>query len=250
MSSPRHSSKETVAVGRRAVLHNLQNRPELNGHLVIIEKDIAATSSPSTSSDTAASNCHEFCVRLLGSKTKDLSPSSSRMNIKESNLRVIPDSAFVTTINYEGKDLVVPLTCLADRDGLGQVGLHLMYSDFLGLEAVIPALKALYGDHQCDDWTDPSEVAEVMEKVGTFGVVTTPIHDEMARANLKDDEVLIVQEKQGQIYEDMINFELVKPLKKTASVGYYGNVPLCKILFPFNADWRSEGPGALALGFQ
>jgi hypothetical protein len=215
----------SLSVGSRAVLQNLQGRPELNNQLVIVEERLKDE------------NEGRYRVRPLGSKAKDLAPSP-HMAIKAVNLRPAPDSAFLATVTYEDQDLLLPLTILADRDGLGQVGLHLMYSSFMGIKAVAPALKAFLGDFQCEDWTNEEEVEALLENAGEYGIVTTPIHDEQARANLKENEVMIVKKKHAQMYQAMIDYEIVKPLSKTASAGGWGDVPLCKILVPFDADWR------------
>jgi len=116
-----------------------------------------------------------------------------------------------------------------------------MYSTFLGIEAVVPAFKAFLGDHQCDDWTNQEEVMALLDASSEYGIVTTPIHDQVARLKLKNNEILIVEKKHKDMYRAMIEYGLIQPLQKTASCGGWGDIPLCRIIFPFDTDRRPGG---------
>jgi len=98
-------ASERLSSGSRAVLQNLQKKPELNNKLVVIETYLGDQEG-------------RYKVRPLGAEAKRLAPSTF-MSIQAANLRAAPDSAFIASVQYQGQDLLLPLTRLADRDGFG-----------------------------------------------------------------------------------------------------------------------------------
>jgi hypothetical protein len=202
-------------IGSRVVIHGLQHNNALNEHLAVVEEFLTEQ--------------ERFKVRPLGRQAKLLS-NRKFVAIRAANLKRAPPSAFLARIqSYKGTTLKVPLVCRVELDTEDQLAVRLLYDDFLGVEAVTNVVSEIEGDQQT--WTGDGDVV--------FGVVTTPIHQEFLREiELKGNEVLILQEKPAirDLYDAMVQYELLEEIETTVDAGLHGSVPLSRLRFPFQVE--------------
>ena len=210
-------------VGCRAVLVGLAKYPELNDTLVFVESHL-------TEND-------RFRVRPLGREARALAPSP-RISVKGEYLRLVHGSAFIAKIDIDGMLFDIPSICLASRDGYGRVGLHIVFATFLGVHKLVPCLKAF--EYECRDWTDVNELEAIVENAGAYCIPTSPIALEEIRQRLDDSIVMIIGSKHKDMYNAMLDFEIVKPAGITIIAGYWGMVELSKIAVSYDADQDDE----------
>lgn len=205
-------------IGSRVVIHNLRHQPALNQHLAVVEDYLQ--------------EIERYKLRPLG-RTAKLATKSKYVSIRAGNLQAAPSSAFVARIHqsYRGTRVSVPLVCQVELNHLDQqLAVRLMYSDFLGMEAVTSALKEIEGDQV--QWS--SEEGGIV-----FGVVTSPIHEEYIRGQtLEGDELLIMNEKPAirDLYDAMVEYELLQELETTVDAGFHGPLTLCRLRFPYQVE--------------
>lgn len=201
-----------LSAGGRAVIRGLQARPDLNHRLV--------------------SCVHEAgdrwkCILLPVGGTKEV------LGIKPENLQPAPPSAFLLKIpaKNEGgetkKELVVPLACSIGRDGYGNLGVRLMYSEFLGHEALIPVYQRVYGSE--DEVPDKSELHGLVDEM--FSIVTSPYQGALAR-----NECVVVRSKHEELFDSLIQYECLADTGKRVVVGMHRDPRVCKILFPYDME--------------
>jgi hypothetical protein len=215
MKSASHHLQLQFPIGSRAVIHNLQHQPALNQHLAVVEEYLVEQ--------------ERYKVRPIG-RTAKLATKSKYVSIRAGNLQAAPCSAFLARIHqsYRGTRLSIPLVCRVELGVDQQLAVRLMYSDFLGVEAVTSVLKEIEGDQI--QWSS--------EEAFVFGVVTSPIHEEYIRKPLQGDELLIMNEKPAirDLYDAMLEYELLQELETTVDAGFHGTLPLCRLRFPYQVE--------------
>jgi hypothetical protein len=213
------STAPTLCPGSRATLTGLQSKPLLNNHLVDIVKYLQ--------------DQDRFQCRPVGQAAKEAAAPTFLLAIKAYNLRLAPSSAFLVKVEVAGKRATVPLECSVALDGFGRPGIRLMFSDFLGLDVLIPALltmQVLDDEDVLDEEIVRGAIAQV-----EYDIVTSPCYDEAARAKMGAKECVIVRTKHTKEYEAMIDFGLIQDTGKRAQLGFWKDVHVCKINFPFTA---------------
>jgi hypothetical protein len=210
-----HQQPLQFPIGLRVVIQNLHHQPALNQHLAVVEEYLQ--------------EIERYKVRPIGLAAK-LAIKSKYVSIRAGNLQAAPSSAFLARIHhsYRGTRLSVPLVCRVELN-LGQLALRLMYSDFLGIETVTSALKEIEGEQV--QWSSEEGIV--------FGVVTSPIHEEYIREQpLQGDELLIMSEKPAirDLYDAMLEYELLQELETTVDAGLHGTLPLCRLRFPYQVE--------------
>ena len=204
-------------IGSRVVINNLQRQTILNGHLAIVEEYMEKEG--------------RFKVRPLGRQGK-LKTKSKFLSINGRNLRIVQPSSFVARIrSYSGRMLQLPLVCRIELDHSSEdrLAVRLMYSDWGGIEKVTAAAKEIEGDNFVYSGHESS----------AFGVVTTPFSEEDLRGqSLDGDEVLILYDKPAirDLYDAMVDYELVQELEVMVDVGLLGSFPLCRLIFPYEVE--------------
>lgn len=215
-SSKSRAIPTKLQAGGRAVLKGLQARPELNGRLV-------KTVEPVEQDGTEATRWKTY---LLGN------PSGSKddfMAIKEENLQPAPPSALLYRVAARGgqKELVIPLACSIGTDGYGGKGVRLMYSEFLGREALIPAYQRFFGGD--DETPNSEELDAILDEM--FGIVTSPYDGHLAK-----NECVVVRSKYEDLLNALIAYECLMETGKTVVVGMHRDPRVCKILFPYDIE--------------
>lgn len=212
-----HQQPLQFPIGSRVVIHNLHHQPALNQHLAVVEDYLQEV--------------ERFKVRPIGRIAK-MATKSKYVSIRAGNLQAAPCSAFLARIHdsYRGTRISVPLVCRVELNHLDQqLAVRLMYSDFLGIEAVTAALQEIEGDQV--QWSSEEEIV--------FGVVTSPINEEYIREQpLQGDELLIMPEKPAirDLYDAMLEYELLQELETTVDAGLHGPLPLCRLRFPYQVE--------------
>jgi hypothetical protein len=211
-----HQQPLQFPIGSRVVIHNLSHQPALNQHLAVVEDYLQEVG--------------RYKVRPIG-RTAKLATKSKYVSIRAGNLQAAPSSAFLARIqqSYRGTQVSVPLTCRVELNLDHQLAVRLMYSDFLGIETVTSALKEIEGDQV--HWSSEEGIV--------FGVVTSPIHEEYIREQpLEGDELLIMNEKPAirDLYDAMVEYELLQELETTVDAGLHGTLPLCRLRFPYQVE--------------
>ena len=205
-------------IGSRVLIHGLIHHTKLNDHLAVVEEYL-------TEQD-------RYKVRPIGRKAK-LATSAKYVAVQSTHLRTVPPSGFVARIQSyaTGESLRVPLICRIEWDpntNFQWFQLRLLYSDFLGVDHVTKIVQEIEGPHH--EWKSSNEVV--------FGVVSTPMEEEFIRGPLEGDELLILHEKPAirDLYDAMVEYELLQELETTVDVGLHGIVNLCRVKFPYHVD--------------
>jgi hypothetical protein len=209
------SSPFQFPIGGRVVIQDLARQTELNHHLGVVEEFLEQEV--------------RFKIRPLGRRGRTATRAKF-VSIRPVNLRLAPQSAFLARIkSYRGKTVTLPLTCRVELDNENRLAVRLMYSDFLGTART--AIQEIEGDEHQEYNTPAEETA--------FGVVTTSFVDEDLRGqSLGGDEVLIMYDKPAirDLYDAMVDYELVQELEMTVEAGLHGSVPLCRLCFPYQVE--------------
>jgi hypothetical protein len=215
------SSPFQFPIGGRVVIQDLARQTELNHHLGVVEEYLEQEV--------------RFKIRPLGRRGRRATRAKF-VSIRPINLRVAPPSAFVARIkSYRGTTVTLPLTCRVELDNENRLAVRLMYSDFLGTART--AIQEIEGDEQYPEYNTVSSSSSVEETA--FGVVTTSFVDEDLRGqSLGGDEVLILYDKPAirDLYDAMVDYELVQELEMTVEAGLHGSFPLCRLCFPYQVE--------------
>jgi hypothetical protein len=216
---PMHGSAAPLAPGTRAVLINLSGKPAFSGQLVTIVRYLVENGT--------------YEVRTLGGRTRN-GASPKVLFLGPDKIKPAPQSAFWVQMTIKGHQLRLPVSCKVQRDKIGQANVHVMLDAFAGLDQVIPAAKVILGEDHCD-WMDDGEVLAAL-KASKSQTITLDIQNKEAHAGLKRDEAFISEEKKPAIFEAMVEFELIKPTKKTVQVDLMGTLLVYKLKFPDSAQ--------------
>jgi hypothetical protein len=211
-----------IEPGSRAVLTGLQNKPELLNHRVVVVVRYL-------------NDQDRYKVKPVGKEARRIFPTP-HLAVRPANLKRIPPSAFLLdNRNPEGEGFQgnVPLECQIALDGFGKVGIRVVFSDFLGIEALKAVFKKQLG-YDDEDLADPEEAQGIIDSV-PWNIVTSPVYDQYERESLGPKEVAIARAKHTKLYDTMIDYEVIKDTStgKTASIGMWKDVHVCKILFDF-----------------
>jgi len=207
-----------LQIGGRAILKNLQARPELNGRLV-------KTLKPLQGPDAG----NRWQTYLLGDRGNHNKSAKDLLAIKADNLQPVPPSALLYKVaarNNE-KELTIPLACSIGADGYGSKGVRLMYSEFLGPEALIPTYQRFFGDE--DETPATSELMAIVDEM--FGIVTSPYN-----GPLGENECVAVRSKHEDLFDALVSFECPKDTGKTVVVGMHRDPRVCQILLPCDIE--------------
>jgi hypothetical protein len=216
------SSPFQFPIGGRVVIQDLARQTELNHHLGVVEEYLEQEV--------------RFKIRPLGRRGRRATRAKF-VSIRPMNLRLAPPSAFVARIkSYRGTTVTLPLTCRVELDNENRLAVRLMYSDFLGTAR--SAIQEIEGDEQYPEYNNTASSSSSAEETA-FGVVTTSIVDEDLRGqSLGGDEVLILYDKPAirDLYDAMVDYELVQELEMTVEAGLHGSFPLCRLCFPYQVE--------------
>ena len=133
--------------------------------------------------------------------------------------------------SFSGRTVQLPLTCRIELDHSTQnrLAVRLMYSDFLGIDKVTYAAREIEGE----------EFVYLAHESPAFGIVTTPFMEEDLRGQpVEGDEILILYDKPAirDLYDAMVDYELVQELETVVDVGLLGSFPLCRLRFPYQVE--------------
>jgi hypothetical protein len=191
----------------RAVLQGLQARPDLNNRLV-------------------------QCIKLVGERWKTRLLGQDReeaLGVKSENLKPVPPSAFFYKVpaNDREAELIVPVTCSVGLDGYGSLGVRIMYSEFMGLQSLIPVYQRFFGG---DDEIPPEEnLRAITDEM--FGMATSPYE-----YDLEDNECVVAYSKYEELIKSLFDYECLGDTGKTAVLGMHRDVRVCKISFPYTLE--------------
>lgn len=125
-----------------------------------------------------------------------------------------------------------PVRAVRRMDGYGGSGVTLLFSDHLGIEALIPYANLLFS-YCCDDEQDTREKAMWMGE-GNYPYeahVTTPVDPNVMK--LKPEEACFNTEKYGDAVKALLQHGIITDTGKRIQIGYYREkFPICRIHAP------------------
>lgn len=178
-------------------------RPELNGRLVQCIEQLAP--------DEAGRR--HWKSEILGN---DPGQRREIITIRPENVRPVPPSEAVR----------IPVACSVGIDGHGSKGVRVMYSDFMGLEGLLPTIKRFFPGN------DPAAegLLEEMTKQ-MYGIATSPYG-----GPLGDQECVVARSKHEALYNVLTSYQCLRDTGRTAVVGMHRDVRVCEILFPYDIE--------------
>jgi hypothetical protein len=202
VSSQQHQESEIhphLEAGSRAILKGLQHKLELNHHVVVVVIYLNDAQG-------------RYKVKPVGKEARNIFPTP-HLAVRPANLKWIPPSAFLldtrTKNPEEGEQgflqgTVVPLECQVALDGFGRVGIRVVFSDFLGIEALKAVFKKQLG-YDNEDLADPGEVQGIINTI-PWNIATSPVYDQYERERLGPTEVAITRNKHTKkLYDTMVD---------------------------------------------
>jgi hypothetical protein len=235
----------------RVVLCGLEHQQKLNGHLAVVEHFLWDQG--------------RYQVRPLSRQARLLTTSQT-LAVRPSNLRQVPPSAFVaklTTVRGGSSSLSsaaktpqctrVPLECQVELDEQQeQLVVKLMISDFWGKETqqrlqteLMPLSRrsaTMMDDPDTADDDDDDDGDDSDDDYDSYllEIINTPIDYEEQLTltynpvELEGDELLIIPKNIfAELYDAMLDYELLSELDMTIPAGLHGELPLCRLRFPY-----------------
>lgn len=197
-----------LSPGCKASVHGLEGRDDLNGRLVALEE---------------LADDGRWRAMLLGDDKK------VTIAIKSENLLPAPPSALLITVPAQGEfpEINIPLACSVGVDGYGNKGVRLMYSEFLGLNGLVPAYRRFYGDLLADP--DQNELKDLTDQ--TFLIATSPYQGKLA-----DNECVVVVSKYPVEFDRLVRYQCLEDTGKKVQLGMHKDSRICRIMFPYDIE--------------
>jgi len=126
----------------------------------------------------------------------------------------------------------VPLRIVHRMDGLGNSGVVICYSDHLGQDRLIPYADLVYGywDNEEDERRDLLNAMTEETDMYQYDIVTTPVDRDIMK--LKPGEAVFNNHKCPDAVNALLSNGIIKDTGKRVNVGYYQNLPICRIHAP------------------
>ena len=122
----------------------------------------------------------------------------------------------------------VPVKAVHRLDGFGHSGLMLVFSDHLGLDALLPYAMMQYCS---EDMHEAKENAEGMVGEMAASPPTSPVDPDIMK--LKPGEAAFNTEKSKDVFDELIENGIITDTGKRVQIGYYPNkFPVCRIHAP------------------
>jgi hypothetical protein len=208
-------------VGSRVRIQGLQHQQKLNSHLAIVEEYLWEQG--------------RYKILPLGRQAKLLTKSKF-VSVKANHLQklVDPSSFFARLTDRTGATLRAAFVCQVELDQQQKLCVKLLYDDSDSL-VLDPKTREELNRMSCHD--DPN----------VFEILNAPIDFEEYLSEdqfLDGDEILILYPKPiiDDLYEAMLDYELLEELDLTANVGLHGSINLCRLRFLYKLPGLKDPP--------
>jgi hypothetical protein len=221
----------------RVLFRGLEHQKLLNGHLAVVEHFLLDQG--------------RYQVRPLSRQARLLTKSNS-LAVQPSNLQRVSPSAFVAKLMSGGSSSSssktppphtrVPLECQVELDERQeQLVVKILIADFWGKETQQKLCTELIPPSDPSNSTDKDEHENENENDNhVLEIINTPIDYEEQLSltynpvQLQGDEILIIPKNIfAELYDAMLDYELLVELDTTIPTGLHGELPLCRLRFPY-----------------
>jgi len=188
----------------------------LNGEIVIVKEYLPARRA--------------YRVGLLGIEAIKANHGERYAVIPRKSLQVAPKSAFWVRLTLRGSSWRLPAACRVDQEGRVRV----VADTFAGIDRVVPAAKALFGESKCD-WMNDAEVMETLQQCPSPPLTQVlPEND----ALLEDGEVLVdpTVSKQNPFFRAMLEYQLIQGNNVKVPTDSFGIMEVYKATFPVHPN--------------
>lgn len=216
-------------LGSRVQIKGLVHQPKLNSHLAIVEEYLWDQG--------------RYKIRPLGRSAKRLTKSKF-LAVRGEHLHLVePSSFFAKLTSRAGIMLRGFFYCNIVWDQEQQLSIKITYQDDF-LDEPSPNNK---GNTIAS--REELNCMSCVENPNVFDILNTPIdYEEYLTEDqfLNGDEVLILYPKPVicDLYEAMLEYELLEELDMTAHVGLHGDINLCQLRFPYSLPGLKEPPNS------
>jgi hypothetical protein len=209
-------------VGSRVRIQGLQHQQKLNSHLAIVEEYLWEQG--------------RYKILPLGRQAKFLTKSKF-LSVRANHLQKLadPSSFFARLTDRTGTTLRAAFVCQVELDQQQQLRVKLLYDDDADSFVMDPKTREELNRMSCHD--DPN----------VFEILNAPIDFEEYLSEdqfLDGDEILILYPKPiiDDLYEAMLDYQLLEELDLTANVGLHGSINLCRLRFPYKLPGLKDPP--------
>ena len=122
----------------------------------------------------------------------------------------------------------VPVRAVRRCDGYGNSGVQIMYSNHLGLDALVHVAMFQYS---CESRAEARDCARNMHEEMYAPAVTSPVAPDLMK--LKPGEACFNIRKHRDVYDEIISNGIISDTGKRVQIGYYPErFPICRIHAP------------------